>query len=47
VLGAQIPPAEHLAGVDILTTMDLDVGIELFGPASPSAGYSLISTPRA
>jgi hypothetical protein len=37
VLGARIPPAEHLAGADILTTMDLDVGIEIFGPASPAS----------
>ena len=37
LLGAEIPPAEHIAGVDITTTMDLNIGIELFGPASPSS----------
>lgn len=37
LLGAEIPPAEHIAGVDITTTMDLAIGIELFGPASPSS----------
>ena len=34
LLGAEIPPAEYLAEVDINTTMDLNIGIELFGPVS-------------
>ena len=37
LLGAQIPPPEHLTGPDVLSTMDLDIGIELFGPASPAS----------
>jgi hypothetical protein len=37
LLGGRIPPAEYIADVNVLTTMDLDIGIELFGPASPAS----------
>jgi hypothetical protein len=37
VLGADIPPVQRLDDVDVLTTWDLAVGIELFGPASPDS----------
>ena len=37
VLGADIPPVQRLDDVDVLTTWDLAVGIELFGPASPTS----------
>jgi hypothetical protein len=37
VLGADIPPVRHLEKEDVLTTIDLNLGIELLAPASPSS----------
>src|SRR5436190_11635439 len=37
VLGANIPPVRRLEEQGVLTTVDLSVGIELFGPAGPTS----------
>ena len=37
VLDAKIPPAAHIPGVDVLSTVDVSLGIELVGPASPDS----------
>jgi hypothetical protein len=37
LLGADIPPVRRLADQEILTTADLRIGIELFGPSSPAS----------
>lgn len=37
LFASEIPPLEHLEGVEVLTTIDLALGIELFGPASTTS----------
>lgn len=37
LLGARIPPAEHLTREGVYSTVDYAIGIELFGPASPDS----------
>jgi hypothetical protein len=37
LLGAKIPPAEHLAGPDVVSTVDYGIGIELLGPGSAAS----------